>query len=231
MDPISAIGVAAAVVQFMQSSLEALRLCKEIRDSTLHTTKEHERLHATSKQVKIALEELENQELSENFATRRIKKLARDCVALSIELQELLKKVRGVGKPNSTAGVLFRTLRERRTIEKMQNKLLQDQKELDSAIISDIRTRVDVSGLQQADYFRKLDAHMQDIVLRICGLETAASEHFQGIAPRSNCMQTALLEIVSQLSNLSLADGKKELLEALAFPGMFARQEMVKQPC
>lgn len=51
MDPATALGVAAAAVQFIEVGLKTLALCIEIRDSESDTTVLHAELQQSSKQL------------------------------------------------------------------------------------------------------------------------------------------------------------------------------------
>lgn len=78
MDPVSALSVAAAAVQFFQFSLEALRLCKEIRDDTQHTTAYNKQLESTTKELKDALEQLKRETArNTSSGSKRINELAK----------------------------------------------------------------------------------------------------------------------------------------------------------
>lgn len=58
MDPVSALGVAAAAVQFFQFSVEAIKLCKEIRENG-GTTDTNKRLEKSTREVRQAYKDLE----------------------------------------------------------------------------------------------------------------------------------------------------------------------------
>ena len=74
MDPVSAIGVAAATVQFVQFSLQALSLCREIRDNAEGTTNANKRLESYSQTLQALVRGLKAGTARSSAAGRRIAK-------------------------------------------------------------------------------------------------------------------------------------------------------------
>lgn len=140
MEALAALGVAAASVQFLDFALQALALCRQIRDDAQGATATNKELENYSRSLKGLSQELKSGQ-ADNFSGRRIKVIAQDCIAKTKELLELLDDVRKAGSKSraATAKTLFRSLKERRTIEKLQNELKEKQALLDSALIHDIQ--------------------------------------------------------------------------------------------
>jgi hypothetical protein len=136
MDPISAIGVAAAAVQFLDVSLKALRICREIRDDAQSSTEKNKELENSARKLKESRTELSTPPRSN--VPRRIADTAKQCAVHIDELVRVLEHVRGAGMKIGTAKATFRVMRERRTIEKLENLLNEKQKTLDRLLIQDI---------------------------------------------------------------------------------------------
>lgn len=136
MDPVSALGVAAAVNQFLDVAAKALETCRQIRDDATSSAKRNKELEQAAVVLKDLRKELESTQ--RNQAPRRIVEAAKSCTGAADELLPLLEHVRGAGKQISTAKATFRAMRERKTIEKLQNYLAARQKVLDQLLIQDI---------------------------------------------------------------------------------------------
>lgn len=141
MDPISAVGVAAAAVEFLTFGLHALELCREIRDAQDGATKANQDLESATKDINDIIKDLSTSTRNANTGQRRIIALARDCLASSDELLKLLGNVRGAGnaKPTHATIATFKAIKARRQIEKLKASLEYKQKSLDAALTHDVR--------------------------------------------------------------------------------------------
>ena len=134
MDPISALGAAAAAVQFLDISLKALEVCRQVRDDEKSSTARNKELEDALRSLKGVRKDLESPTTQ---TSKNIKDVARKCASTHDELLKLLENVRGAGKQLSTMKAAYRVMRERRTIEKLENTLKERQKLLDRALLQD----------------------------------------------------------------------------------------------
>lgn len=141
LDPVSAIGVAAAALQFLSLSLDALELCRQIRDDAVGATKANKDLEAVTKDINDVVKELKTVTNNNNQSGRRINRVAADCVVSSNELIKLLEEVRGAGlsKALGPAKATFKALKANKKIEKLRNAMKDRQALLDTALTHDIR--------------------------------------------------------------------------------------------
>jgi len=119
MDPVTALGVAAAALQFLDLGLKALELCQEIRDDTEGASKAHKEIQSQTSTIGQLVKELRSATSGTGrAASRRINKIANDCISTSDDLLALLVEVRRTG--NSTffkvAQTTFRVMKEARRI-------------------------------------------------------------------------------------------------------------------
>ena len=140
LDPVSAIGVTAAALDFLQHGLDALDLCRQIRDDAEGATATNKALESSTEELKDIVETLRPAVSTPNHATRSISSLASQYIALADELLKLLKDVRGAGNPKTFATKkFFKVLREKRTIEKLSSAMKSKQENFDTANINYIR--------------------------------------------------------------------------------------------
>ncbi|OQO14234.1 hypothetical protein B0A48_01110 [Cryoendolithus antarcticus] len=139
-EALAVLGAAAASAQFLQYGVEALKLCKEIRDSgATDANRQLERYIEDLREIRKAL-----QGVSANTASsRRIKDLGIRCDNAGDELLAVLQQVRGasVGR-SSTFHELMRAMKGKRTIEKLTHRLQDYQTLLDQAMSADLRLKV-----------------------------------------------------------------------------------------
>ncbi|KAI7218812.1 hypothetical protein KC333_g3373 [Hortaea werneckii] len=242
MEALAALGVAAASVQFLDFALQALALCRQIRDDAQGATITNKELEDYSRSIKSLSQELEAGQ-ADNASGRRIKAVGQACIAKTEEILILLEKVRKAGSNNrtATAKTLFRSLKERRTIEKLQNELKEKQALLDSALIHDIQRRVDLSTLRQDENFTSFKQSVQDLVNRLSYQNAITQQNnaetrqnhaeTQGkLIDLARDNQTLRATTIQGFENLKISDAKEQLLRSLFYPEHAARREMVKPP-
>lgn len=140
MNPASAIGVAAAVIAFLDFSVETLSLCRELRDSTTGALPENLDIERRAKTLQRLTKDLKLPSSVPSVSDKRIMYLGQKCAALTEELQSMLNDIKVNGKGYSqTLKVAMRIIRNKRTIEKLENKICEYQKLLDSSFLVDIR--------------------------------------------------------------------------------------------
>ncbi|KAI6816817.1 hypothetical protein KC340_g14956 [Hortaea werneckii] len=178
MEAVAALGVAAASVQFLDFALQALALCRQIRDDAQGATATNKELESYSRSLKDLPKELKSGQ-ADNACGRRNKAVAQAFIAKTEELLILLEKVRKAGSNSRTAAAktLFRSLKERREIEKLQNELKEKQALLDSALIQDIQCRFDLGTVKQDENFTSLKQSVQALVNRLQDQNAVAQQN------------------------------------------------------
>jgi tRNA(Ile2) C34 agmatinyltransferase TiaS len=136
MDPVSSVSIAAAVVQFLDAGLKLLTICREIRDDLGSSTERNRELEEAARLLKGSMQEIERAQTSR--VPRRILAMAKSCAGTNDELIKVLDYVKGAGKHITTARAALRVMRERKTIEKLQNTLRSKQSVLEQLLIQDI---------------------------------------------------------------------------------------------
>lgn len=135
MEAVAAVGVAAAAVQFLDFGVKALVLCKQIRDSDKGTTEANQELEHHIDELKKIYNELQ-QNVPLPAANRQITRTRQECVSVQGELLKLLNSVKASSKSKNFATVkaTFLSMKGRREIEKLQNKLADSQKRFLAAV-------------------------------------------------------------------------------------------------
>ncbi|RMY40985.1 hypothetical protein D0866_00905 [Hortaea werneckii] len=253
MEALAALGVAAASVQFLDFALQALTLCRQIRDDAQGATAPNKELESYSRSIEGLSQELKAGQ-TDNASGRPIKAVGQACIAKTEEILIVLEKVRKAGSNSRTAAAktLFRSLKERRTIEKLQNELKEKQTLLDSALIHDIQRRVDLSTVKQDENFTSLKQSVQDLVNKLQDQDAVAQQNHaesqdkltnlakgnQELRATTVAGHSKTVQRLDQIhvgmgqgfDNLKISDAKEQLLRSLFYPEHAARREMVKPP-
>jgi hypothetical protein len=144
MDPISAISLAAATVQFLQFGLGALAVCKQIRDNVDHATDGNRELEDSIRRLHEIRKDLTPAAMPRGTSNRHVVEAALECSQLSDELLQILQALKDHSRGKNLA-VLRKTLqalKSQRKIEKLQNRLIARQARLDTALTVEMRTAV-----------------------------------------------------------------------------------------
>lgn len=143
MEPVTALGIAAAAAQFIDFGLKTLALCKQIRDSETNTTEYQtelqrslNRLNGIKKAVKV--------DKYPSDTSRALKQTVQDCSSAADDLQNLLSEIQNVAKkkPFGVPRAAMRFLKDQKKIEKLQNKLEKCQERFNAAVNADTRDKV-----------------------------------------------------------------------------------------
>ncbi|KAM0715349.1 hypothetical protein Q7P37_008847 [Cladosporium fusiforme] len=161
-EAVAALGVAAAAVQFFDFSLKALSICKQIRDSEKGATQANQELETCIGSLKQVVEDLKS-DVKLTTTQRPIKTARQDCISVITELQKLLDDVKRKSQDKNFAAVkaAFRVMKERRRIEKLQNRLLEAQRRFVAAL--SVETKNDVARLLEEQ--GKINATIHNTIL------------------------------------------------------------------
>lgn len=147
MDPVTALGIATTALEFVHIALGILRCCREIRDSSESATKSN---HHLEEGTRAALE-LQQKASSTSDKTfrghRRAATLVQRCVQDSEELIKLLEYVRDAegkakGKQANAARLVFREMKQRKSIERLENSLKENERKLNEVVVQRIDANV-----------------------------------------------------------------------------------------
>lgn len=141
MDPLSALGVAAAAVQFIDFSLQTIAVCRQIHEDGSGATKQNRELEEHAHSIRSMRNELQKETTSATPAGKQVKEEVKKCIEAANDLLELLARVRSKEKANvlSSIAATFRATKERHRIERLHGVLKERQDGLDSALLQDLR--------------------------------------------------------------------------------------------
>ncbi|KAK5734944.1 hypothetical protein LTR17_008577 [Elasticomyces elasticus] len=183
MDSVSAIGVAAAVLQFLEFSVKILKTCKEIRDDANSATQNNKELEKAARTLEHFRAELGSVMRSKQ-ANRRIVTIAYECAQTAKELIDLLEYIRGGDGKLGTAKATWRAMLKRKPIERLQKSLQDREAVLDKVLNQD--TNTNVQALREG--IRKLDlgsrSSVDHLSVKLSSLSLATNQRI-GTAERN----------------------------------------------
>ncbi|KAK3651444.1 hypothetical protein LTR56_005586 [Elasticomyces elasticus] len=228
MDPVSAIGVAAAVLQFFEFSVSVLKTCKEIRDDASSATQNNKELEKAARTLEDFRSELGSVMRSKQ-ANRRIVTIAHECAHTAKELIDLLEYVRGGDGKLGTAKATWRAMLKRKPIERMQRNLQEREAVLDKVLNQD--TNTNVQALRED--VRKLDlgnrSNVDQLSQKLSSVSVATNKRI-GTAERNIHRRFDNVERSTQQSRdeQRQQQNHERLLSSLFFPEIDQRRSTVK---
>jgi hypothetical protein len=256
MEAAAAIGVAAAAVQFLDFSVKTLALCREIRDSSTGSTKANDELAKSVKRLTAMQKELRQNGSTPSSTYRLLVRNIQDCSILAAELLKLLEDIREVAKKSlGTMRSALKTMKERKTIEKLQARLTDCQTKYHLALTTEMRDEV----LRLLEQQGKNTESVRDIILQQLKKASSESEvshstthsQLQDLHQSAGTIQKQIsalhinqqvsskilrrnqrsldTSIDSKFSNLTMSAVHQQFFDILYFPEMFARQESMNK--
>ncbi|GAB7324278.1 hypothetical protein MBLNU13_g08249t1 [Cladosporium sp. NU13] len=250
MDPATTIGVAAAIVQFVEVGLKTLALCKQIRDSDTDTTLLHAELQQSTKQVETVQRGVTLTSFPRD-TSRSIKQCSQDCSSTAKELQDLLSEIRAIAQKKrfGAARAAFRALKDQKKIEKIQNKLEKCQARFQTAVSVDTREKVlsllQAQGnmsqtLEDVVYpeLKRMHESTQDQISDAQKSSAAAHEithkALTNLNNTSRASKRAILDVGAQvqgrIDHLQITHTQRAFLQSLEHPDMFSRHRQIHAP-
>ncbi|KAK8055212.1 hypothetical protein PG993_000439 [Apiospora rasikravindrae] len=221
MDPVSAVGIAAAAAQFIGIGIKAAKLCKEIRDNADYSTDRNKALESLVRDTQQSRKELLTN--PPQRVPRRISDLATKCAQAADELLQLLEAVRGAGasKNVSTVRKLFRVMKEKKQIEKLERSIQDKEKLLQALLIDDIWRLLKIEFHERTQRFQTLDRRVQEILGELGSLQGASKADNAQLMKE---IETIPTKLISRLDGLETT--VKERLEQTDQTGAAFREEV-----
>jgi hypothetical protein len=230
MDPASAIGIAAAAVQFFDVGIKAIRLCRQIRSSAVGATQGNEELEATVRELCDI-----RKDLQAGDPGRKVVKTQEECLEISEKLLTLLESIKAPRKAVGSHALeslsaTWRAMRSKGKIEKLEAKVEAAQRQFKEALTVDMR-----NGIERI--FQKQGKDTQ-ILAKLCeGLQRLGPQ-LQQIRQESASAHTKThveidelgMNMTTRFEYAKMTALHREILESLEFSDMLAREQHIKPP-
>ncbi|KAG7008695.1 hypothetical protein G7Y79_00004g012790 [Physcia stellaris] len=225
MDPVTAFGLAAGVLQVIGFSFEALSKCREIyKDGSLARNRATEELTEYLATTTKRLEEsVHHASSSASKESKDVLDVSQKCSETAAKLlSELRKLKRDAGGGTIQALALgVRTIRRKKFLAESQERLEKYQSILDTRILA----KLDAQSILQNVQLNTVDQNVKDLALALSqGRNTVVqllSE--QTVALRDHIDR----RFDDQAQRDAIENAKKQFKESLFFPEIFARQDNI----
>jgi hypothetical protein len=134
MDPLTAIGLASSIVQFIDFSTKLIHGAKEIYDSAAGATEENQRLeNVTAEMQTLSLKLLPPQGAQQTDDERALSRLAAECKILSDQILALLKSIkpRDLGSKRQSVWAALKSKWNEREKQELEERLKNCRSQLE----------------------------------------------------------------------------------------------------
>ncbi|TRX89796.1 hypothetical protein FHL15_009386 [Xylaria flabelliformis] len=239
MDPVSALGVAAAALQFLDASsdgdgllltreiaVKAYTAFQEIRSSAESSTERNKQLEDNIRAAKNLRSSLISASTSQRTADP-VTELTTRCASKSDELLTLLEYVRGSGKDISSIRATFRAVKKGKHIEKLHSSLTEDRVALDQMISQKLLSSIDLLTVVQSNEFAHLSSSVQKLIGDLVEQRIAQQANHDILAGKLDSVRS---DMQLRFSDADRTMMREKVLESLFFPEIYQRRSEIKEP-
>jgi hypothetical protein len=258
MDPASAIGVAAATVQFFAIGIKAIRLGKQICASKMGTTEANEALGEFLQAISDIRKELRHDIVRD--ANSNIAKAQKQCLDIAEKLLKVLESIKASSQTAKSKflkdlSATWQVMRSRSKIDKLEQELQVAQNHFKEALTVETRNAIsqvlenqgrDTTMLQSLwDEIKNVRPELQQVrkenstahektLASVAQIErTSAAQH--AITQSSQQATLGALEdldshVEAQFDAMRVTDVHRDILESLRYPDMLTRQQEISPP-
>jgi hypothetical protein len=230
MDPVSAVGIAAAAVQFFDAGIKAISLYRQIRSSAVGATQGNEQLDVTVRKLRDI-----RKDLQAGDPGREVEKTQKECLEISEKLLTLLESIKALRKAAGSHGLehfsaTWRAMRAKSKIEKLEAKLDAAQRQFKEALTVDMRNGIE-KILQKQGKDTQILEKLCEGVQRL-GPELQQSRQESASAHTKTHVEIGELGVnmTTRFEHAQMTALHREILESLKFPDMQAREQHIKPP-
>ncbi|KAI1738250.1 hypothetical protein F4680DRAFT_450330 [Xylaria scruposa] len=226
MDPVSALGVAAAAVQFLDASIKAYSAFQEIRSSAESSTERNKQLEDNIRAAQNLRGSLISASTSQG-TTDPVTELTARCASKADELLSLLEYVRGFGKNISSIRATLRAVKKGKQIEKLHSSLAEDRVALDQMISQKLLSSIDILTVAQSKEFSNLSLFVQRLIGDLVEQRKAQEVNNDILAGKLDSVRSDVQLRFSEADRIMM---REKVLESLFFPEIDQRQSEIKEP-
>ncbi|GAW26465.1 putative vegetative incompatibility protein HET-E-1 [Rosellinia necatrix] len=221
MDPISAVGVAAAAVQFLGATINAHNIFQDIRSSKKSNTEQNKQLEKNvraARDLRVGL----RPSPTPQGAGDPVSTLTADCESKAKELLELLEYVRGEGETIKPFLATIRVLRKKKRIEQLYASLKEDQDTLNQMIHQKLLPSIDHLTVLQTKEFASLNSIAQALIRELVEQRRIQADNAAKLGNVHSDMQL-------YFNGAERSKAREELLKSLWFPYINQRYDRIEK--
>ncbi|KAI0869460.1 hypothetical protein GGS24DRAFT_512070 [Hypoxylon argillaceum] len=220
MDPLSALGAAAAVLQFVDASIKAYKVLRGANSNTERNKELEDNIRAAQ-----TLENSLTLASTSQGVTDPVTEITARCASKSRELLTLLEHVRGPGKGRIQTAA--RAFLNKNKIESLHTSLVENRAGLNLLISQRLLSSVDLNTAAHTKEFQNLDSSIQKLIHDLAEQQNFAKV---GFASLSRKVDRAHKDVQLRFTQVDQSTMREKILESLFFPDMHTRRYQIKEP-
>ncbi|KAI0017124.1 hypothetical protein F4780DRAFT_625797 [Xylariomycetidae sp. FL0641] len=227
MDPVSAIQFASSILAFLEFSFNLVRGTYELHQSGTGATAENVHVSNVLADLQQVTDDLHSDIAPQDRHERELCKLASHCRALSDDLAELLERLQWKEKDGKwkAVRVAWLSMLKQKEVKSIEGRL----GEYRAQIMLRLNSMICIQGSSFQQQLNRLDQRSTKLVGESASHSKLLEDLIQQL--RQGSHQPALTDIRSSLvqltSQISTTMERNTLLEALYFPQMHSREDVV----
>ncbi|KAI4136525.1 MAG: hypothetical protein LQ341_005570 [Variospora aurantia] len=232
MDPVTGIGLVAAVAQLISFSVDIVKTVREVyeqgsvgRYNNLEYTSDH--LSSLTKVLQQSLRNIGPQSPTLTSTERDLIDISRKCDQCAQGLQRELYKLHSHPHSSFLAATrrATRAVWKRPKIEEISKQLDNYRSALETSLLFRLSQQFEAQNLQNSSSFASLDGRLQHVVKCLADSDTSLSTLTVTQAEQTRSHTTALIQSLEQIH---INDRRfDEVVRSLFYPDIFSRQEQV----
>ncbi|KAI1110714.1 hypothetical protein F5Y14DRAFT_428124 [Nemania sp. NC0429] len=243
MDPVSAVGVAAAAIQFLDASVKAYNAYKEICDSSWSSTARNKQLEDNIRAARGLWPSIAAS--NSQRSTDPVSELRARCASKADKLLEVLEYVRGQRKKINRLQATVRARKKSKLIEQLHTALKEDRATLDHIVNQKLLPQIDHLTVLQTREFANQDSRTQQLISELVQQRNAQQASNAAIQDKLDGLQRDIndghISFTDQINNFhrnvqcyfdeaEQLRRREELLKSLYFPEIDLRRNSIKAP-
>ncbi|KAL2832681.1 hypothetical protein BJY01DRAFT_253789 [Aspergillus pseudoustus] len=240
MDPLSAIGLASNILQFIEFGANICRGVYEIANSATGQTTENAHVSVWVEDLKQAVHGLSVNTHGTSAHERELAKLAGQCRDVSVELTDILSKLKAKKGDRlwSSIRISLRSSFKRRDIAALRTRLedyraqillrlsllLSEEQSPVKGYLKQIQQQAIDLGNQHGTQIQTQSDHLQEIIQKLSVVQSSTSD-IEAIRIATADIQSSLRALQQSASQIPR---ENETLRALYFPSMFHRDDAIQ---
>ncbi|KAI1268724.1 hypothetical protein F5Y18DRAFT_422945 [Xylariaceae sp. FL1019] len=234
MDPVTAVGVASAAIQFTDFSIKAFSLYQQIRNSKDAATERDQQLEQQIKEAQMIRKDPRLAMSGAVASPDPIDEATRRCTQTGSQLLQALQYVRGIDEDITSFRATIRVLKKNKTMSKLHSSLEADEKALARLLNERISRSIDHLDRNLIRELTGLN-HLSQEVLKLLSKQIQVLEDQEKIRKRDHKALSEKVDATQKLLQSGFGEAERlqrheKFLETLFFPEMEQRQAEIKHP-
>ncbi|RDL30687.1 uncharacterized protein BP5553_10032 [Venustampulla echinocandica] len=232
MDPMSALGLAANIFQFIDFGTRLLSGTLEVYHSTTGASSENIEIEEISERLSIFSDELSTNPASRSSRDLAVAKFAGRCKVVSDELLEVVTELKVVDGPNRkwrSFRKALKTLWNKEKIQSLQNRLETVRQQLTLELSASARAQQEslITEIRNLGHdCRKMETERKDQITQLSN-DLAETQSMVSLAPTVKTLEDLFFRLSKLADETSMISMENAILKSLHFQSLRVRHDRI----